>query len=79
MTLLEWILPRPPLEDKFIYSEDQLILMAGGTTNDVIFKKLEKMEARLKALDEFVELVFDNVFDIGNFLGVEGFETPEPV
>jgi len=52
--------------------------MAGGTTNDVIFKKLEKMEARLKALDEFIELVFDNVFEIGNHLGVVGFETPEP-
>lgn len=52
--------------------------MAGGTTNDVLFKKMEKLDARMIELDELMNLVFDNIFEIGNHLGVVGFETPEP-
>jgi len=44
-------------EDKFIYLEDHLIIMAGGTTNDVIFKKL-------KMIENDVELIGDNLTDM---------------
>lgn len=48
--------------------------MAGGTTNDVLFKKMKMIENDIAKVFEELELVFDNVLLIGSHLNVPGFE-----